>query len=349
MACPPGKILNPRTMRCIKTTGRRAHVLAQQGDIPDYYVHAPPPVLRKTVKRYRAPSLIEPEPPCPPDKERNPVTRRCIKRKGKTARRLALRAPAPQQTVEVRRRTNSEGPIALPVGSASIAPLADKPDLLAWARTQCKNDRDPLTNQLFVSAEAAALQDLVRLHNRMCVFSGPLRDKVAAVHKSGTVATIPGDPSSHMTLDDFRALRDSRRRRDPGFKIPARVYQPPPPSWQLYVSPDNRSGPEFASVLIIDVSKAIQGPTGLEYPVDSVMIDMGFIPITRDDSMCKPHMVTELLKRLAVTNRLLTPVAGGWKPIGGFPFTKQYWQAVGAKERFSKLCMALTKALTSPI
>jgi hypothetical protein len=343
MACPPGKILNPRTLRCIKTTGRRAHALAQQGDIPEYYVQAPPEV-RRTAKKPRAPSLVAAEAPCPPDKERNPVTRRCIKRGGKTFRRLFQQQPA-----EIRRRTNSEGPIALPVGSAAIAPLADKSALLAWAGAQCKNDRDPLTNQPFASAEAAALQDLVRLHNRTCVMSGPLRDKVAVEHKAGSVATIPGDPSSHMTLDDFRALRDSRRRHDPGFKIPARVHQPPPPSWQLYVAPDNRSGTEYASVLIIDAAKAIQGRAGPEYPVDSVMIDMGFIPLTRMDSVCQPQMVTELLRRLAAANRLLTPVAGGWKPVAGFPFTKKYWQAADAKERFSKLCMALTKALTSPM
>jgi hypothetical protein len=41
------------------------------------------------------------------------------------------------------------------------------------------------------------------------------------------------------------------------------------------------------------------------------------------------------------------PVAGGWKPVGGFPFTKKYWETERAA-KFSRLCRELTKALTTP-
>jgi len=216
----------------------------------------------------------------------------------------------------------------------------DKPTILGWASAQCKNDRDPITGEKFASADTAALQDLIRLHNRTCVMSGPLHIKVAAEHKAGLIAKIPGDLSSHLTLDDFKSLRDSRRRREPGYKIPARKHQPPPAHWQLYIASDNRSGASFASVMFIDTTKIVDGPTGPEYPAESVVIDLGFIPLT----VANPQMAVDLLQRLAATNRLLVSVAGGWKPIGGFPFTKKYW-ATDTKERFSKLCHELTKAL----
>jgi len=179
--------------------------------------------------------------------------------------------------------------------------------------------------------------------------SGPLNAKVTAEHKAGQVATLPGDPSSHMTIDDFKALRDSRRRHDPAYKIPGRKHQPPPPTWQLYIASDNRSGSSFASVFFVDVTKVVEGRNGPEYPVDSIVLDLGFIPLTIMDSLCKPQMIVELLQRLTTANRLLIPVAGGWKPVAGFPFTKKYWSGPEAKERFSKLCQNLTRQLTTPL
>jgi hypothetical protein len=178
--------------------------------------------------------------------------------------------------------------------------------------------------------------------------AGPLNDKVSAEHKAGKVATIPGDPSNHMTLDDFKALRNSIRRRNPGYRIPARKHQPPPPNWQLYVSPDNRSGPDFASVMYVDTTKILETPVGTQYPLDSVKVDMGFIPVKIEGALCTPQLIADLLARLAAANRLLTPIAGGWKPVGGFPYTKKYW-STDTKARFGKLCTELTKALMSPV
>lgn len=360
MSCPPGKVLNPRTLRCVKFTGRKAQELAQHGNIPEYYAQAPAPV-RRTLRRPRVPSFAaafgaapdyRPS-ECPPGHVRNPATRRCIKVGGPTHQRLhqpPSLPPSPRpQPREIIRRTTTERPVTLPVGSAGIAPLADRPTILGWAHAQCRNDRDPITGTPFASADATTLQDMIRLHNRTCTLAGPLNVKVAAEHKAGHVATIPGDQSSHMTLDDFKALRDSMRRHNPAYKLPSRKHQPPPSTWQLYVASDNRSGPEFASVMYIDVNKIVQGPMGPEYPVDSVTLDMGFIPITVTGAFCAPQMVVELIQRVATANRLLTPVAGGWKPIAGFPFSKKYWSGPDVKDRFSKLCRELTRALTTPL
>jgi hypothetical protein len=342
MYCPQGKIVNPLTGKCIDAGGYIAQNLAKKGYIADYEVR--PYAARRVTRRQRVPrlSLVEPA-VCREGYVRSQTSGRCIKISGKTYKRAYIPA------ANAIRRTNSEGRIAFPVGTASVAPLAARETVLHWSRVNCKNDRDPYTGIPFASADANTLQDLIRLHNRTCVLSGPMNTKVVADHKAGQVGTVPDDPTNHLTLDDYKALRDSIRRKNPGYKLPMRKHQPPPPSWQLYVSPDNRSGSNFASVMYVDTTKLIQTPQGVQYPVDSVKVDMGFIPMQMNGAVCAPRMIGELLSRLAADNRLLTPVAGGWKPIAGFPFTKKYWMTPDAKERFSKLCRELTKALTSSL
>lgn len=331
MSCRQGKIINPLTGKCIDAGGLIARNLASRGYIADYEVRAYN--TRNVTRRQRVPqvALVNPA-ACKEGYVRNPATGRCTRgRKGNV------------------RRASSEKPFTLPVGTAGVAPLGDRNTILNWTQTNCRNTQDPITGIPFASADANTLQDLIRLHNRTCVLSAPLNTKVAADHKAGQIPTIPGDTTTHMTLDDFTALRNSIRRKNPGYRIPRRKHQPPPPSWQLYVSPDNRSGPNYASVMYVDTTKLLQTPQGVQYPVDSVMVDMGFIPVHMEGALCDPRMVGELLSRLAAENRLLVPVAGGWKPIAGFPFTKQYWSAPNAKNRFTKLCQDLTKALTNPL
>ena len=367
MSCPPGKVLNPRTLRCVTITGRKAQELVKHGDIAaGYYAQPVHPYfgrsVRKTVRQPRVPSLAEAfgaapvyrkgptktllyaPANCPPGQERNPATRRCIKLSGKTYKRLHPAVAVADQE----RRVSSNGPITIPIGSAAAAPLLDRNTVLGWTREQCKNNRDPITGVPFASAETAALQDLIRLHDRTCVMASQMNEKVAAEHKAGHLATIPGT-SDNMTMDDFRVLRDSMRRHNPGYKLPGRKHQPPPSNWQLYIGSDNRSGPSFASVLYIDVNKVVQGPAGPEYPLDSVKLDLGFIPTDITGTLCAPQMVIDLVQRLAAANRLLTPVAGGWKPVAGFPFTKHHWSGADVRQRFSKLCQDLTRALTTPL
>lgn len=352
MLCRPGKIVNPLTGKCIDAGGHIAHNLAQKGYIADY--EARPYESRRVTRRQRVPQVTLVEPVvCAPGFMKSPETGRCIKIGGSTYKRLfppvQAEAPRPVHGAAAPRPERPNRPttehITLPVGSAGIAPLVGEH---AWALSNCNNTRDPITGQSFASADPVILQDLIRLHNRTCVLSGPLNDKVAAEHKAGQVATIPGDPRNHMTLDDFKALRNSMRRRNPGYRIPARKHQPPPPNWQLYVSPDNRSGPDFASVMYVDTTKILETPEGTQYPLDSVKVDMGFIPLKIEGALCTPQLVADLLLRLAAANRLLTPIAGGWKPVGGFPYTKKYW-STDAKMRFGKMCTELTKALMSPV
>jgi hypothetical protein len=199
---------------------------------------------------------------------------------------------------------------------------------------------DPLTRTPFAYADPAELQDLVRLHDGTCTFAPALHAKVAREHKAGIPATMPADRSSLMTLEDFSALRNTMRRRDPGYKIPGRRHQPPPPEWQLYIASDQRSGRGFAYVMYVDVTKARRTMFGIDYPLESIRADLGFIPLDLDQS----QLLISLIRRAAAANKLLTPVAGGWKPIAGFPYSKQHWMK-DRDFRLNNLCRSLAKSL----
>ena len=299
--------------------------------------------------------------PCAPGQNRNPATGRCIKMTGRTYKRLypsvapapfpqaprlaaTLLPPAPLRP----RRESTEGPTRLPVGTAQPAPLGDPAATQSWIRDNCKNKRDPISGIAWTDADTTSLQDVIRLHERTCTLASGLNNAVKAEHKVGKPATVPGDPTTTLTLDDFKALRTTMRRRDPAYKLPRRSHQPTPANWQLYVASDNRSGPEFASVLIVDVTKARATPTGFEYPTESVKIDLGFIPaIPVPGALCQPQMLVQLLDQLAKNNRLLEPVAGGWKPVFT-PRGKAYW-GPDRTEKIGRLCRDLTRALTTPL
>ena len=301
MSCPPGQILNPRTLRCIKTTSRIAQNLVNQGVIADYLV--PAQQYRKT---YRQP---RPRKPCRIDQQRNPTTGRCRRVFQPYTRRQPLN----------QRRLLSEAP-AVPVGMATVAPLGAGS---GWIHNNCRNPHE---------VSSSDLPELIRMHNRKCITATHLHNKVAA--------------GSSFTNSELVALRTAMRRRNPAYELPGRTYQKPPPEWQLYVASDFRSGPDYASVLIVDTTKALQGPNGVEYPNESIRVDLGFIPLKIDHTKCSAQTVLELTHRLASAHRLLKLSPDGeWKPIAGFPYSKRHWDTDGA-ERLTRLCMTLSKEIT---
>lgn len=285
------------------------------------------------------------KPPCPPGTERNPATGRCIKIGGRVYKQLH-----PQEKLAPQPPSPLPPPPVLAVGTAAAVPMGIYPEqMIEWVKTECRNPVDPITGLAWSAAEAAALQQVIRLHDATCTFANPLHHKVAAEHKRGQPATIPGE-STHMTLDDFKVLRDVMRRTDPKYKLPARRHQPPPSNWQFYLASDNRSGPEFASVMYVDVTKVRLGAYGRpEFPADSVMVDLGFVPLYPiPGQLCTTQTLVSTLKMLADSNRLLNPVAGGWKPVAGLPHTKDYWNT-DAAAKISRLCRELVRVATLPI
>ena len=78
--CPPDKILNPKTGRCVKKDGKIGKELMKQT----------PKTPKQTPKQTPKPTPKTPKPTksCPPDKILNPKTGRCVKRDGKIGKTL---------------------------------------------------------------------------------------------------------------------------------------------------------------------------------------------------------------------------------------------------------------------
>lgn len=78
--CPPDKIMNPATGRCVLRTGAIGRKLAKEIAAPAVAVEAAPAVP--------APAAAPVSDGCPPGKIRNPKTRRCVKRDGAIGKKL---------------------------------------------------------------------------------------------------------------------------------------------------------------------------------------------------------------------------------------------------------------------
>jgi serine/threonine protein kinase len=98
--CPPGKMKDPRTGRCVPnpaaplvgSVGVAAGAAAPKK--ASAYVRKPPlPAAAKKSYAFVAPAVapVKPKDPCPPGKVMNPRTRRCVARDGKVGRTLRAR------------------------------------------------------------------------------------------------------------------------------------------------------------------------------------------------------------------------------------------------------------------
>lgn len=101
--CPQGKILNPKTKRCVKKDGKIGkEILAKQkGNQPKNQPKSPTPNQNNQ---------------CPPDKILNPATGRCVKRTGKIGKEILA-----NQTPKVTKKSE-------PVDKSIIIPPPKNPD-----------------------------------------------------------------------------------------------------------------------------------------------------------------------------------------------------------------------------
>ena len=347
MYCPAGYVLNPHTRRCVIATGKTAADLVRRGAIPPIHAAGPPNRFRMTIKNPRAtaaaPAAIYMDTPCNYDQERNPRTGRCVKIGGRTHKRLGGR--------ELHRRAVTD-----PFGQSqsSLAPLTDRSGILEWTRASCRNQVDTLTGQPFVSQDTASLQKLVRLHNNTCASSDALNRQTYIDRVNGRPTLVPGPMSSFepLTAADHAAIAASQNRvgTGTGYAFPTTAAPaaagrrvPRPAEWQLYIAQDARSGPEYASILIVDVTRARVTAAGTEYPAESIRIDLGFIPVTVSGGVkCTPQTLVDRIQRLDKRGALtfLDPASGRWKPIAPFPLPKTFW-ASGRSLKMAQLCADL--------
>ncbi len=287
------------------------------------------------------------EAPCAYGLERNPRTGRCVRIGGRTHKKV--RGPAPyritQQAYQQRVGTD-------PYIRSSLAPLTNRDGILDWTRSQCRNQVDPLTGRAFVSEDTAALQQLVRLHNNTCASSKALNRQIYINGVEGRPSVVPGS-TTPLTPADHAAIRSSQNRVSapavPAYGFPTTAAPvgprkaPRPSEWQLYIAQDARSGPEYASVLIVDVTKARTTAYGIEYPQDSVRVDLGYIPVTGGPGpACTAQTLVDRIQRKDKRGSLifLDPASGRWKPIAPFPLLKTFWASSRAA-KMAQLCSDL--------
>ena len=305
-------------------------------------------------QRPPAPAAIYMEAPCAYGLERNPRTGRCVRIGGRTHKKLRGPAPGPHrlgpQAYQGRVGTD-------PYIRSSLAPLTNREGILNWTRSQCRNQVDPLTGRAFVSEDTTALQQLVKLHNNTCASSKALNRQIYIDGVEGRPSTIPGSYEP-LSSADHAAIRASQNRvAAPQLQGPPPPYgfpttaaplgqgrrAPRPSEWQLYIAQDARSGSEYASVLIVDVTKARTTAYGVEYPADSIRVDLGYIPVTGSQgSACTPQTLVDRIQRKDKRGALifLDPASGRWKPIAPFPLLKTFWASSRAA-KMAQLCSDL--------
>jgi len=357
MYCPAGYVLNPRTRRCVLATGKTAADLVRRGNIAPVFGPGPGLGHRQTVKRAPvAPAALYMTAPCTYGQERNPRTGRCVRIGGRTHKKL--RGPPPPlhrlNPATAGRRVGTD-----PYIRSSLAPVTDRTGIIDWTRSQCRNPVDPLTGRPFVTEDTATLQQLVRLHDHTCTSAKALNRQIYIDGVEGRPSVVPGtyDP---LNAADYAALRASQARvgaavaaapPPPPYGFPTTAAPPPgpgrrvprPPEWQLYIAQDARSGPEFASVMIVDVTRARTTAYGTEYPPDSIRIDLGFIPVTGvTGGACTPQTLVDRIQRKDRKGSLtfLDPGSGRWKPIAPFPLGKTFWTS-SRSAKMAQLCYDL--------
>jgi len=230
----------------------------------------------------------------------------------------------------------SAQPLRDPIGQAAVAPLIEPQ---TWIDANCSNAVD------FRHATPQALQEVIRLHNHTCVTASGLNAHVVQQHKTGIVGTIPGT-TKPLTQEDYKALRDAMRRRNPAYKLPPLTHKPTPSNWQLYVAQDSHSGPDFATIAYVDTTMATPTATGgYTYGDAAIRIPLGYIPVRAPaGAVCTPQRIVDLLGLAAKKNKLLTSAPGGWRStVSGLPAAKSSWSSADAAKKFNRLCADLTR------
>ena len=266
MSCPAGTILNPESLHCVKITGRRGRQLIRD---PKQLARIP------LTQQQGIPGV------CKTWQVRNPYTKRCIKRTGRTFKRVKSRLSLSKNRVP------------------SVAPTGPPEAVRAWSTTCRNRDHPPLT--------PGSTDTLVRLHTGLCLPASRVHASVAAEHRAGRSAHIPGSSNEWMTIEDFRVLQAAQRRHDPSYRVPRRTPAPNRPDrWQLQVVPLNA---EFVTASFVD-------PTGAR-----PAITLGVIP--------KSHPQTRELLMLLKQRGPITPVSGPWSE----PWSRALWGATPGPNR----------------
>jgi hypothetical protein len=275
--CPPGFVFNPESYRCVKDSGRIGKRLqknpviapiltrrlptrfqASQINLPirqatrrvalpiyeNNFMERPlsvPQMLTRLIRDSReiVPVLRSDSDGCEEGKVRNPITKKCIKKDGRTQRRLqkqsdpyqairreTRRVPAvPMIPMDLRR---TEVLPELETQKANKIPIGDKETMRAWMDKHCSNTEEPFTGRSLRALQPDEMSSVLRTSAGTCLRSDYLDAYVRKERAQGREVRDPlkGTP---LTLSNMDILGRVLRRTIPNYRVPQvtrRVIQP---------------------------------------------------------------------------------------------------------------------------
>ena len=289
--CPPGFVFNPESYRCVKDSGRIGKRLQKNPVIapiltrrlPTRFqtsqINSPirqmtrrvslpvyennfmdqrpslPQMLTRLIRDSReiVPVLRSDSDGCEEGKVRNPITKKCIKKDGRTQRRLQKQSDPSYQAIrrETRRdtrrnlnyqpirreRENRRVPAEvrrtevvpeLETHKANKIPIGDKETMRAWMDKHCSNTEEPFTGRSLRALQPDEMSSVLRTSAGTCLRSDYLDAYVRKERAQGREVRDPlkGTP---LTLSNMDILGRVLRRTIPDYRVPQvtrRVIQP---------------------------------------------------------------------------------------------------------------------------
>lgn len=270
--CPPGFVFNPESYRCVKDSGRigkrlqknpviapiltrrlptriqtgqfnlpirqmtRRISLPVENNFMDQRLSLPQ-MLTRLIRDSReiVPVLRSDSDGCEEGKVRNPITKKCIKKDGRTQRRLQK-----QSEIGVTRRNYNYQPIrretrrvpAVPIEvrrtevlpelethKANKIPIGDKEMMRAWMEKHCSNTEEPFTGRSLRALQPDEMSSILRTSAGTCLRSDYLD---AYVRKERGLGREVRDPlkGTPLTLSNMDILGRVLRRTIPDYRVP---------------------------------------------------------------------------------------------------------------------------------
>jgi hypothetical protein len=272
--CPPGFVFNPESYRCVKDSGRIGKRLQKNPVISPILTRRLPtrfqtsqfnlpmrqatrrislPVENNFMERQSLPQMLtrlihdsreiipvlrSDSDGCEEGKVRNPITKKCIKKDGRTQRRLLKQSDSSYQPIrrETRRNYNYQ-PIRretrrvpaevrrtevvpeVETHKANKIPIGDKETMRAWMEKHCSNTEEPFTGRSLRALQPDEMSSVLRTSAGTCLRSDYLD---AYVRKERGLGREVRDPlkGTPLTLSNMDILGRVLRRTIPNYRVP---------------------------------------------------------------------------------------------------------------------------------
>lgn len=343
--CPPGKILNPTTNKCVKVGGRvqrkiqRTPSLEVEGDIralPILYTRKAskiPVGSRESMRSWISTQCTNSEEPFT-GKNLKAMNEGEMSSLIRTSAGTCLRAEYLDRHIRHEREKGRE--VVDPLNPRRQLTLSNMDILGRVARRVLPDYRIPQVTRKATRAELSAKATKIQE-----------RPQTRAVRREQVAVQGPVYPSFHNP-----SVGQLRPRTQP----PQRQMQragPYPENWKFFVGKDARSGNDFYSVYYYDKDMTAVTNEGIQVPAEAIQIDIGVIPafvgVTESGNPnCTTSALVEKLIALSKKNKLIHKLGDQYVGTVELPAERARWKTPdGAIQRrfFQQVCQYLDELL----